>query len=167
MIAVEVARGRHSPRRVFGPHLALNDCVIRCGEQARAILLKARSGARFVADYFGDGLIVSTPTGSTAYALSANGPIMFPTLRGVILAPICPHTLTNRPIILPSEVSVRARLMSPDEKVILTMDGQIGFPLEHLDEVWVRKSSLTVSLVRSGSNGYFEVLRNKLKWGER
>ena len=97
MISVEVMR---DGRRRFGPHLALNDCVVRCSEEARAILLQARSGGRFVAEYFGDGLILSTPTGSTAYALAASGPIVDPGLDVLLVAPICPHTLTQRPLIV-------------------------------------------------------------------
>jgi len=163
MLDVEVRReGEH----VFSLSL-LNDVVITKDTLARIIDIETYVDDEYLTTFRGDGLIMSTPTGSTGYSLAAGGPILHPTLGQIVVTPICPHTLTNRPIILPSEVRVRARLMSPDEKVILTLDGQIGFPLEHMDEVWVKKSSLTVSLVRSESNGYFQVLRNKLKWGER
>ena len=145
----------------------LNDAVITKDTLARIIDIETYVDDEYLTTFRGDGLILSTPTGSTGYSLAAGGPILHPSLGHIVITPICPHTLTNRPIILPSEVSVRARLKSPDEKVILTLDGQIGFPLAYLDEVRVRRSRFAVSLVRSASNGYFNVLRNKLKWGER
>ena len=163
MLDVEV---RREDEHVFSLSL-LNDAVITKDTLARIIDIETYVDEEYLTTFRGDGLILSTPTGSTGYSLAAGGPILHPSLGHIVITPICPHTLTNRPIILPSEVSVRARLKSPDEKVILTLDGQIGFPLEHLDEVWVRRSRLTVSLVRSETNGYFQVLRNKLKWGER
>ena len=167
MIAVEVARGK---RRVFGPHLALNDCVIRCGEQARAILLKARSGARFVADYFGDGLIVSTPTGSTAYALAASGPIVDPGLDVLLVAPICPHTLTQRPLIVsagsPFAVQLSSRHPGEAPQVLVSLDGQVGCSLRIGDEVRVRRYDKPFRLVLDPGHSYFEVLRRKLRWGQ-
>ena len=99
--------------------------------------------------------------------MAAGGPLIYPTLANLIVTPICPHTLTNRPIILPESVVIRAVLKSMNEKVILTLDGQVGFPLEYADEVTVKKSSHFVHLVKSSSRGYFEILRTKLKWGER
>ena len=167
MVSVEVARGK---RRVFGPHLALNDCVIRCGEQARAILLKARSGARFVADYFGDGLIVSTPTGSTAYALAASGPIVDPALDVLLVAPICPHTLTQRPLIVsagsPFVVQLSSRHPGEAPQVLVSLDGQVGCALRIGDEVRVRRYDKPFRLVLDPGHSYFEVLRRKLRWGQ-
>jgi NAD+ kinase len=145
----------------------LNDVVITKDALARIIDIETHVDGEYLTTFRGDGLIVSTPTGSTGYSLAAGGPILHPSLGHVVITPICPHTLTNRPIILPSEASVHARLKSPDEKVILTLDGQVGFPLEYMDEVVTRRSRFTVSLIRSDRKGYFEVLRNKLKWGER
>lgn len=145
----------------------LNDAVITKDALARIIDIEAYVDNAYLTTFRGDGLIVSTPTGSTGYSLAAGGPILYPSLDNVVLTPICPHMLTNRPIILPKEVSIRARLNSTDERVILTVDGQVGFPLEHMDEVAVKKSKFTVSLIVSEKHGYFEVLRNKLKWGER
>lgn len=166
MITVEV---RRKGRRVFGPHLALNDCVIRCGEQARAILLKARSGARFVADYFGDGLIIATPTGSTAYALAASGPIVDPSLDVLLVAPICPHTLTQRPLIVSSANSFVVGLSTrhPDEapRVLVSLDGQINCALKVGDEVRVIRYEKPFRLVADPRLSYFEVLRRKLRWG--
>ncbi len=145
----------------------LNDAVITKDALARIIDLETSVDGNYLTTFKGDGLIVSTPTGSTGYSLSAGGPILYPSLEQAMLTPICPHTLTNRPIILPEEVSVTAKLISPDERVILTVDGQVGFQLEYMDEVVVRKSRYTVSLIKSATNEYFEVLRNKLKWGGR
>lgn len=167
MVAVEVVRGR---RRVFGPHLALNDCVIRCGDQARAILLSARSGARFVADYFGDGLIIATPTGSTAYALAASGPIVDPGLDVFLVAPICPHTLTQRPLIVsagsPFTVGLSSRHPGEAPHVLVSLDGQVGFSLKRGDEVRVRRYDKPFRLVLDPHHSYFEVLRRKLRWGQ-
>jgi NAD+ kinase len=145
----------------------LNDAVITKDALARIIDIETYVDTDYLTTFRGDGLIVSTPTGSTGYSLAAGGPILYPSLEHVVLTPICPHMLTNRPIILPKEASMRARLNSTDERVILTVDGQVGFPLEYLDDVVVRKSEFTVSLISSDSHSYFEVLRNKLKWGER
>jgi NAD+ kinase len=167
MVAVEVCRGR---RRVFGPHLALNDCVIRCGDQARAILLTARSGARFVADYFGDGLIVATPTGSTAYALAASGPIVDPGLDVFLVAPICPHTLTQRPLIVsagsPFTVGLFSRHPGEAPRVLVSLDGQVGCALRLGDEVRVRRYDKPFRLVLDPHHSYFETLRRKLRWGQ-
>ncbi|MDD5628557.1 MAG: NAD(+)/NADH kinase [Elusimicrobia bacterium] len=170
MVSVEVVRGGRSPRRVFGPHLALNDCVIRCGDQARAILLTARSGARFVADYFGDGLIVATPTGSTAYALAASGPIVDPGLDVLLVAPICPHTLTQRPLIVsagsPFTVGLTSRHPREAPHVVVSLDGQLGCALRIGDEVRVRRYDKPFRLVLDPGHSYFEVLRRKLRWGQ-
>ncbi|HAR97013.1 MAG TPA: NAD(+) kinase, partial [Deltaproteobacteria bacterium] len=122
---------------------------------------------QYLTTFKADGLILSTPTGSTGYSLAAGGPILYPSLSHIVLTPICPHMLTNRPIILPEEVAVRVRLRSPEERVILTLDGQVGFPLEYGDEVVVRTSPFKVNLIRSASKSYFEILRTKLLWGER
>jgi NAD+ kinase len=145
----------------------LNDAVVTKDALARIIDIETYVDSDYLMTFRGDGLIVSTPTGSTGYSLAAGGPILYPSLEHVVLTPICPHMLTNRPIILPKEASITARLDSVDERVILTVDGQVGFPLEYRDEVVVKKSEFTVSLVASDNHGYFEVLRNKLKWGER
>jgi NAD+ kinase len=167
MVAVEVWRGK---KRVFGPNLALNDCVIRCGEQARAILLKTRSGSRFVAEYFGDGLIVSTPTGSTAYALAASGPIVDPGLDVLLVAPICPHTLTQRPLVVsagsPFTVRLSSRHRSETPRVLVSLDGQLGCALRIGDEVRVRRFDKPFRLVLDPKLSYFEILRRKLRWGQ-
>lgn len=145
----------------------LNDAVITKDALARIIDIETYVNDDYLATYRGDGLILSTPTGSTGYSLSAGGPILYPSLKNLIVTPICPHMLTNRPIILPEKSTIRAILLSKDERVVLTLDGQIGFPLEYADEVVVKQSTHTVSLIKSSSKGYFEILRTKLKWGER
>ena len=166
---IEVAAWRGA-RRLFGPHIALNDCVIRCGDQARAISMRARSGGRFVADYFGDGLIVSTPTGSTAYALAASGPIVDPGLDVFLIAPICPHTLTQRPLIIPAtelDIQLTTRRAHETPRVLLSLDGQIGGPLKAGDVVTIKRYDKPLKLVLNPARSYYEVLRRKLKWGER
>lgn len=145
----------------------LNDAVITKDALARIIDIETYVDDQYLATFKADGLILSTPTGSTGYSLAAGGPILYPSLSHIVLTPICPHMLTNRPIILPEEVAVRVRLRSPEERVILTLDGQVGFPLEYGDEVVVRTSPFKVNLIRSASKGYFEILRTKLLWGER
>ncbi|MCX5812582.1 MAG: NAD(+)/NADH kinase [Proteobacteria bacterium] len=147
--------------------VALNDAVITKDALARIIDIETYVDDEYLTTIRGDGLIVSTPTGSTGYSLAAGGPIIYPSLKNIVLSPICPHMLTNRPIILPECVTIRASLLSPGERVVLTLDGQIGIPLEYGDEVIMKKSTHTVSLIKSKQKGYFEILRTKLKWGER
>jgi NAD+ kinase len=144
-----------------------NDAVITKDALARIIDIETHVNDEYLTTYKADGLIFSTPTGSTGYSLAAGGPLLYPSLPNIIVTPICPHTLTNRPIILPENVEVRAQLKSKEEKVVLTIDGQVGFPLQYDDEVTIRKSSHTVNLIKSSSRGYFEILRTKLKWGAR
>jgi len=145
----------------------LNDAVVTKDALARIIDIETYVNDEYLTTFKGDGLIVSTPTGSTGYSLAAGGPLLYPSMKNIIVTPICPHMLTNRPIILPEDALIRAILMSMDEKVVLTLDGQIGFPLEYGDEVIVKRSAHTISLIKSSSRGYFEILRTKLKWGER
>ena len=144
----------------------LNDVVIGKGALSRMSELDTRVGGQFVATYKADGIIVATPTGSTAYALAANGPIVFPTMRGVIIAPICPHTLTQRPIVVPDDLEVTIILMN-DSEVYLTLDGQRGVPLARGDRVQVKQSRNRVLLVRNPNIDFFGILRAKLRWGAR
>jgi len=148
-------------------YLVVNDVVVNKGALARIIDLETYIDHNYVATFKADGLIVSTPTGSTAYALSAGGPIVYPTLSSVVLAPICPHTLTNRPIVLPDSVHVDIVLKSMNEDVFLTVDGQVGFSLRQNDIVQVKKSELKAQFFIPCERDYFEILRTKLKWGER
>jgi len=145
----------------------LNDAVINKGALARIIELEITIDDEYLTTFRSDGLIVSTPTGSTAYNLSAGGPIVYPSLHNLIITPICSHTLTNRPIVLPDDVAVRAVLKSRQEEVTLTLDGQQGFPLEFEDVVEVRKARGQIHLIQSPFRDYFKLLREKLKWGER
>ena len=145
----------------------LNDAVIAKGARSRIIDLETYIGADYLCTYRADGLIISTPTGSTAYSLAAAGPILEPTLGAIVLAPICPHTLTNRPIVVPSSASIRVTLRSFGDTVILIPDGQPGLRLNNGDIVEARDYGLPVSLIKLPSRSYYEILRDKLKWGER
>jgi len=147
--------------------IVLNDAVINKGALARIIDLETTINDEYLSTFRSDGLIISTPTGSTAYNLSAGGPIVYPSLHTIIITPICPHTLTIRPIIIPDDVRIRALLKSRDEEVTLTLDGQQGFRLEFEDVVEVGKAEGRILLIKSPYRHYFELLREKLKWGER
>jgi NAD+ kinase len=144
----------------------LNDVVIAKSALSRMAELDTRCSGEFVTTYKADGVIVATPTGSTAYSLAANGPIMYPTMRGVIIAPICPHMLTQRPLVVPDDVNIEILLMN-DTEVYLTLDGQKGLPLERGDRVQVKQSYNRVLLVRNPNLDFFGILRAKLRWGER
>ena len=145
----------------------LNDAVITKSALARMINIALTVDGEEVAVYTSDGLIVSTPTGSTAYSLSAGGPILDPRMGAFVIAPICPHTMTYRPLVVPASVQLEITLRNPDGAVYLTLDGQIGFPLEEEDALRVDNHPSPVRLVRVAGRGFFEVLRRKLRWGER
>ena len=146
----------------------LNDIVINKGALARIIDLETKVNGQFLTTYRADGLIISTPTGSTGYSMSAGGPIIHPRMSCIVITPICPHTLTNRPIVVSDESNITITVASSfDEKVYLTLDGQVGFKLMEGDSIDVRSSLETTALVMSQSRDYFEVLRTKLKWGGR
>jgi len=145
----------------------LNDAVINKGALARIIDLETSINGEYLTTFKSDGLILSTPTGSTAYNLSAGGPIVYPSLHCIIITPICPHTLTNRPIVVSDDVEIKTVLKSKRQEVLLTLDGQQGFMLEFEDAVEVRKSGTSIHLIKSPNRHYFEVLREKLKWGGR
>ena len=159
--------------RVMGkkrrPHRfrVLNDAVITKGARSRIIDLETYVGDDYLCTYRADGLIISPPTGSTAYSLAAAGPILEPTLGAIVLAPLCPHTLTNRPIVVPSNAAIRVTLRSFGDTVILIPDGQQGVRLNNGDQVEARDYGMPVSLIRLPSRSYYEILREKLKWGER
>lgn len=145
----------------------LNEVVVNKGALARIIDLETYINKSYVSTFKADGLILSTPTGSTAYSLSAGGPIIYPTLHSFVLTPICPHTLTNRPIVLPDDFLVEIVLKSESGDVFLTLDGQVGFSLMYDDVVEVKKSQGKIKLISSPERDYFKILRTKLKWGER
>lgn len=144
----------------------LNDAVINKSALSRIIEMRVEVDGHFVSTFRADGLIVATPTGSTAYNLSAGGPIMYPTMGAVVLTPICPHMLSNRPIVLPDGVRIDISLVTERQEVYLTLDGQEGLHVTEFDNVTVQKSSHSVLLVQSPNKNYFDVLRTKLKWGE-
>jgi NAD+ kinase len=148
-------------------YVVMNDIVVNKGALARIIDLETYINHDYVTTFKADGLIVSTPTGSTAYALSAGGPILYPTLNSIVLAPICPHMLTNRPIVLPDDAVIEIILRSQTEDVFLTLDGQVGFSLKLNDIVEVKKSIFKTKLLIPCGKDYFQILRTKLKWGER
>jgi len=143
----------------------LNDIVINKAAIARIIEIEVRLNGLFVNSFRADGLIVATPTGSTAYNLSAGGPIVYPSMNAVVLTPICPFTLTNRPIVVPDRAEIELMLIGEHKGVLLTLDGQTGIPLNSGDAVLIRKSETTFNLVQPPNRNYFDVLRNKLKWG--
>jgi NAD+ kinase len=149
----------------LGKFRALNDVVINKGTVARIIELEARVDGAYVSSFRSDGLIVSTPTGSTAYNLSAGGPIIFPSMMAMAVTPICSHTLTNRPLVLPADVTIEITLKSTQDEVHLTVDGQVGLPLNTADCVRIQRSKVAVQLVAPKDKNYFDVLRGKLKWG--
>ena len=146
---------------------ALNDLVIsNKSALARIVSVETFVGQEFVANFLADGVIISTPTGSTAYSLSAGGPVVYPTLDAILITPICPHTLTNRPLVIPSSSQVRLVIKS-GEDLMLTVDGQEGIQLKQEDEIHCTGSEYEIELIRTHDKGFFDVLRAKLKWGER
>ena len=164
MLDVTVTRGDQGISRCQ----VLNDAVINKGALARIIELEARVNDDFLTTFKADGLIISTPTGSTGYSLSAGGPIVQPLMKCVLITPICPHTLTNRPIVLSYQSVIRITVKSSfDEMVYLTLDGQVGVELQEGDSIEIKRAETTTALVTSPEKDYFAILRAKLKWGER
>jgi NAD+ kinase len=163
LLNAELVRGGH----VVAAYDALNDAVLSKSEIARMIDLQVYVDEQFVANYKADGLIVCTPTGSTAYSLAAGGPIIFPSVPAICLTPICPHMLTNRPVLVPETSVVRVVSRAPNDNVFLSIDGQIGNPVEEGDIIMCRSSQFALHLIRPPRAMFFDVLRQKLKWGER
>ena len=161
MLAVELRR----KETLVTSNRVLNDVVINKSALARIIEIEAYFNHQFVNSFRADGLIVSTPTGSTAYNLSAGGPVIFPSMNAVVITPICPFTLSNRPIVVPDDGEIELRLKTDQEEVALTLDGQVGFPLKVEDRIVIRKSRTTFNLVQPSNRNYFDVLRDKLRWG--
>ncbi len=161
MLRVSLHRGGEEVKG----HQVLNDMVINKGALARIIDMETEVDGRYLTTFKADGLIISTPTGSTGYSLSANGPIIHPQLDCLVITPICPHTLTNRPIVVASDALITITLQSVNEDVFLTLDGQVGFELEYGDTIRIERAEHRTKLVKSRSKDYFEVLRTKLKWG--
>jgi NAD+ kinase len=161
MLAVELQRGDE----IINRNRVLNDVVINKSALARIIEIEAYLNSQFVGSFRADGLIVSTPTGSTAYNLSAGGPVIFPSMNAVVITPICPFTLSNRPLVVPDDALIELLMKTANEEVTLTLDGQVGFPLTVNDRVIIRKSRTTFNLIQPSNRNYFDVLRDKLRWG--
>lgn len=164
-VRIEAKVLRHE--KVISSFLALNDAVLNKGAIARVLDFDMWVDGRFMSTYKSDGLIIATPTGSTAYSLAAGGPVIVPSVNAFIVTPICAHTLTNRPIVLEDTVTINVAMKDHQESVYLTLDGQMAVALRSHDHVQVRKAPFLVELVQPAGRTYFEVLRKKLKWGER
>jgi len=149
--------------------LAINDCIAHSGTNGRIVTVKAYLNEKFLGDYIGDGLIVATPTGSTAYSLAANGPIVHPHLDVLVLTPICPHTLSQRPFIMPASKSILKLIVNSDakEKPVIYIDGQIKHELNANDKITISLFSEPLYLIKNKKHNYFSVLRTKLNWGKR
>jgi NAD+ kinase len=165
MLRAVASRGNEQ----FAAHMALNDVVFTRTALSRMIDLSVSVGDQLITSVKADGLIVATPTGSTAYNLAAGGPIVHPAMDALVLTPIAPHTLTNRPIVIPTERGVRVKSTGSNagDEVYVTIDGQTGFGLQQGDEIAITKSERPLRLIRATTRSYFEVLRQKLKWNER
>ena len=151
---------------LIGSYRALNDVVVSKAAVARLLLLDAYVDDEFVCSYRADGLIVSTPTGSTAYSLAAGGPVIFPSVAAISVTPICPHTLTNRPVVLPETSTIEVVVQRGDDDSYLTMDGQVGLPLRLHDRIRVRNADHQIQIVQPRKRAFFDVLRQKMKWGQ-
>lgn len=154
---------RHS--QVLGPREAFNDIVVNKGALAQVVRIETRVDGRFVSSYLADGIIVATPTGSTAYGLSVGGPIIEPGTAVLLVAPICPHILTNRPLVISDRSVVECIVVEGAGDVFLTIDGQEGFPLESGDRIRVQRSAHRARLVHVGQHDFFDILRRKMGWG--
>ncbi|MBP1709114.1 MAG: putative inorganic polyphosphate/ATP-NAD kinase ((P)/ATP kinase)(ppnK) [Deltaproteobacteria bacterium] len=152
--------------KILAEYSVLNDVVITKAAISRIIDLETAINKHYLTTFKADGLIISTPTGSTAYSMAAGGPIVFPSLEAIILTPICPHTLTNRPILVPDSAEITIAIKSPKENIFLTFDGQVGQSLKAGDVVTIKKDHF-LTMIKSPFKDYFEVLRTKLRWGER
>lgn len=150
---------------IIGEGRILNDVVINRAVLAKIIEVEITLDGQFVNSFRADGMIVATPTGSTAYSLSAGGPVVYPSMNAIILTPVCPFTLTNRPIVVPDAAEINLKLKAGSDGVMLTLDGQVGYPMNAGDGVRIRKSATAFNLVQPTNRNYFDVLRNKLKWG--
>lgn len=142
----------------------LNDVVINKGALARLALIKTYVNDEFLTDYRADGLIIATPTGSTAYSLAAGGPIIHPSVPGILVTPICPFTLTNRPLIVPDSSSIKITLAQKSADIMLTFDGQVGLPIDDRHTIVMRKDPRPVNMIVLPDRRYFDVLKTKLRW---
>jgi NAD+ kinase len=162
MIQVELLRNG----AIVDKQHVLNDAVINKSALARMIELELFIDGAFVCRYRADGLVVATPTGSTAYSLSAGGPILHPSVQAFVITPICPHTLSDRPVVVRDFSCIEVKLATNAESALATLDGQQGVPMEEHDRIRITRSALCLKLIQPPTKSYFEILRNKLKWGE-
>ncbi len=160
MLAVAV--GRDGGRRQA--YTALNDVVLTKSALARTVRLQVEVDGEPVTSYRGDGLILASPTGSSAYSLSAGGALVHPALEAILITPVCPHTLSNRPLLIPSASRIVVKRLSREEEVYLTVDGQVGGPFQHADRIEVRRSPVPLRILRPFSRSFYATLRSKLKW---
>ncbi len=163
LLDVRLTRGE----QIVASHRALNEAVVNFGSPVRMIELECRINGMFVNSFRADGMILATPTGSTAYSLSAGGPIVHPSMSAILLTPICPHTLSNRPVVVPGESVVDLIFPEASDGLMLTIDGQVQVSLQPGDQITALRSQTTFDLIRPTNRNYFEVLRRKLKWGTR
>lgn len=163
MLDVAILRGG----QLVESHTLLNDAVINKGTLARIIDMETRVDGDYLTTFKADGLVVSTPTGSTGYNLAAGGPIIYPGINSLVLAPICPHMLTNRPLIVSSRSTISVDISFADDVVYFTGDGQVGTSLQPGDRIEICRSEARTLLIKSPHRDYFEILRTKLSWGER
>jgi NAD+ kinase len=161
MLDVEINGGEEA----FHGGTVLNDAVINRGNLSRIVELETTVDERYLTTFKADGLIIATPTGSTAYSLAAGGPIVFPELHSIIINPICPHTLTNRPILLPENAVIKVTIWTAEQGATVTLDGQASFTVKSGDSMTIRKSPHVTTLVSSPHRNYMEILRQKLGWG--
>jgi NAD+ kinase len=157
---------RINGEQVLTQQRVLNDAVIHKGTLARMIEVELYIDGGFVCRYRADGLIVATPTGSTAYSMSAGGPIVHPSVESILINPICPHTLSDRPVVVRDTAKIELRLSESSESVYLTLDGQTGTSAEVGDRIRITRAVERIKLIHPPNKSYFEILRNKLKWGE-
>ena len=148
-----------------GPYLSLNDCVVRSGASGRVLQLRAMVRDKPLASYAGDGLIISTPTGSTAYNLAASGPIVYPDLDVFLLCPICPHSLVQTPLVMPTFEVLEVEVLKPSPPAILCVDGHVSATLHPGDRIFVRRAEQQAKLLMDPDRTYYQVLQSKLKWG--
>lgn len=160
-MVLECQHNRDDSEKLF----ALNDVVIDKGGVARIIYLHLSLGEEFICTYNADGLIISTPTGSTAYSLAAGGPILSPQMKAIIADPICPHTVTQRPMVFPHSETLEVRVESPHDEAVLTVDGQVAVNLKSGDTVTIREARHTIKLITFPERSFYEILRTKLHWG--
>jgi NAD+ kinase len=161
MLDITISMGKETVNQ----QAILNDVVISRGNLSRILNLETTVNGKYLTTFRADGLIVATPTGSTAYSLSAGGPIVFPEQNSFIINPICPHTLTNRPIIIPDDVLIKVILWTKEQGATLILDGQLSYDMKSGDSIVIKKSKYVTNLVSSPQRDYMEILRTKLRWG--